>query len=153
MEILFPIVGVTVLLVLLGITSRVRYMCIRAIALIPFKLGEWIRRFWVWLSGSGNRASHALATFTIILLLVSILNIAVMTLGDTDLGFSAIWEGNIPTIFRDCQIKGNINIEGERIYHTPQSPYFYKTNIQTFNGERWFCTVEEAETAGWRAPY
>ena len=73
-----------------------------------------------------------------------------MTLGDTNLGFSAMWEDNIPAIFRDCQIKGNINSEGDHIYHTLGSPYYHKTRIDSFKGERWFCTVEEAEAAGWR---
>ena len=51
-------------------------------------------------------------------------------------------------------IKGNINRDGERIYHTPwSSPHYKRTKINTSKGERWFCTEGEARQAGWRAPY
>lgn len=46
-----------------------------------------------------------------------------------------------------CDIKGNINSKGEKIYHTPQSPYYDRTKQ-----EQWFCTEEEAVQAGFRAP-
>lgn len=49
-----------------------------------------------------------------------------------------------------CSIKGNINIEGEHIYHTPECPYYSRTNISEVRGERWFCSEEEAAAAGWR---
>lgn len=52
----------------------------------------------------------------------------------------------------DCRIKGNINARGERIYHSPGKPSYGSTRIDTRKGERWFCSVEEAERAGWRAP-
>lgn len=51
-----------------------------------------------------------------------------------------------------CLIKGNINRGGERIYHVPGSKWYSRTEINERNGERWFCTVVEAESAGWRAP-
>jgi endonuclease YncB( thermonuclease family) len=51
-----------------------------------------------------------------------------------------------------CSIKGNINGEGERIYHVPDSPSYDDTRIDANKGERWFCTEVEARTAGWRAP-
>lgn len=50
-----------------------------------------------------------------------------------------------------CPIKGNINQEGERIYHTPWSPWYQRTRIDKATGERWFCDEAEAITAGWRA--
>lgn len=50
-----------------------------------------------------------------------------------------------------CYIKGNINRDGERIYHTPDSPSYRDTEIDSSRGERWFCTEEEARRAGWRA--
>ncbi len=50
-----------------------------------------------------------------------------------------------------CPIKGNISDRG-RIYHTPWSPYYGRTRINTGQGERWFCTEAEALAAGWRAP-
>ena len=50
-----------------------------------------------------------------------------------------------------CRIKGNINREGERIYHLPAAPYYEQTEIDESLGERWFCSAAEAERAGWRA--
>ena len=50
-----------------------------------------------------------------------------------------------------CVIKGNISNSG-KIYHTPSSPWYDKTKINTAKGERWFCTEAEAKAAGWRAP-
>ena len=41
---------------------------------------------------------------------------------------------------------------GERVYHTSDSPWYERTEIDTEAGERWFCTEREAEAAGWRAP-
>jgi len=51
-----------------------------------------------------------------------------------------------------CPIKGNINSDGERIYHAPWSKSYSRTSINTSKGERWFCSEEEAIGAGWRAP-
>ena len=51
-----------------------------------------------------------------------------------------------------CPIKGNISRNG-RIYHTPWSPWYSRTHINTAKGERWFCSEDEAVKAGWRAPY
>lgn len=51
-----------------------------------------------------------------------------------------------------CPIKGNINGEGERIYHAPWSPWYGRTKVNTAAGERWFCDEGEALAAGWRAP-
>ena len=50
-----------------------------------------------------------------------------------------------------CKIKGNINSKGEKIYHCPGWRDYSKTNIDTWKGERWFCSATEAEAAGWRA--
>jgi endonuclease YncB( thermonuclease family) len=51
-----------------------------------------------------------------------------------------------------CSIKGNVNGEGERIYHTAASPAYRDTEIDEERGERWFCTEAEARAAGWRPP-
>ncbi len=51
----------------------------------------------------------------------------------------------------DCRIKGNVSKSG-RIYHLPGSADYARTRIDPARGERWFCTVAEAEAAGWRAP-
>jgi endonuclease YncB( thermonuclease family) len=50
-----------------------------------------------------------------------------------------------------CPIKGNISKQGQ-IYHAPWSPWYTKTKVTLKDGERWFCSEEEAVTAGWRAP-
>jgi endonuclease YncB( thermonuclease family) len=50
-----------------------------------------------------------------------------------------------------CMIKGNINGKGQRIYHVPGQPYYQETQISVAKGERWFCSEEQAEAAGWRA--
>jgi endonuclease YncB( thermonuclease family) len=49
-----------------------------------------------------------------------------------------------------CAIKGNINRDGEKIYHLPASPAYARTHINTRAGERYFCTEAEARAAGWR---
>jgi phosphatidylserine/phosphatidylglycerophosphate/cardiolipin synthase-like enzyme len=58
----------------------------------------------------------------------------------------------VPLLRRECLIKGNINRRNERIYHLPNSPGYKNTHIDERRGEKWFCTVQEAEAAGWRAP-
>ena len=50
-----------------------------------------------------------------------------------------------------CPIKGNIGADGRRIYHTPWSPYYTRTQIDVDAGERWFCDEGEAQGAGWTA--
>jgi endonuclease YncB( thermonuclease family) len=50
----------------------------------------------------------------------------------------------------DCTIKGNVNSSGECIYHTPQSRWYAQIKMQIAKGNRWFCSVDEAEAAGCR---
>ena len=47
-------------------------------------------------------------------------------------------------------IKGNVNANGERIYHMPGQEFYGKVRMDFGKGKRWFCTKEEAEAAGWR---
>jgi hypothetical protein len=49
-----------------------------------------------------------------------------------------------------CDIKGNINSKGERIYHVPGGRAYASTLIDATRGERWFCSEAEAQAAGWR---
>ena len=59
----------------------------------------------------------------------------------TDRGFNqAVLEDN-----NDCLIKGNINREGDKIYHVPNSQHYIQTNP-----EEWFCSEKEAQQAGFR---
>jgi micrococcal nuclease len=50
----------------------------------------------------------------------------------------------------NCPIKGNINSKKEKIYHLQGCDSYDKTVIDEKSGERWFCSEEEAESAGWR---
>lgn len=45
-----------------------------------------------------------------------------------------------------CSIKGNISSNGNKIFHTQDSPWYDRTNP-----EEWFCTEEEAIKAGYRS--
>jgi Staphylococcal nuclease homologue len=63
------------------------------------------------------------------------------------------WDAAAQEAPEGCPIKGNINREGQRIYHTPWgSEWYARTRISVDQGERWFCSEREALDAGWRAP-
>ena len=49
-----------------------------------------------------------------------------------------------------CLIKANISATGEKIYHLPNCGSYEKTAIDESRGEKWFCSEEEAMSAGWR---
>ncbi len=49
-----------------------------------------------------------------------------------------------------CVIKGNVSSSGEKIYHVPGGGSYDVTVITASKGERWFCSEQEAEAAGWR---
>lgn len=49
-----------------------------------------------------------------------------------------------------CDIKGNINSNGEKIYHTSDCSLYNETIINETKGEKWFCSEKEAMAAGWR---
>lgn len=49
-----------------------------------------------------------------------------------------------------CNIKGNINANGEKIYHTINCPLYKETTIHKTAGEKLFCSEKEAVAAGWR---
>lgn len=50
-----------------------------------------------------------------------------------------------------CTIKGNISTRtGEKIYHVPGQRYYDATQIDLSKGERWFCSEQDAQDAGWR---
>lgn len=65
---------------------------------------------------------------------------------------AGLWAVAAQDVPNGCPIKGNISENGH-IYHTPWSPWYLKTRIDTKKGERWFCDEAEAIAAGWRAPY
>jgi hypothetical protein len=49
-----------------------------------------------------------------------------------------------------CNIKGNISLKGDRIFHVPSGEHYSETIIDTSKGEKWFCSETEAISAGWR---
>lgn len=50
-----------------------------------------------------------------------------------------------------CNIKGNVSYgSGEKIYHLPSDPDYNSTTVNPAYGERWFCSEQEAQDAGWR---
>lgn len=50
-----------------------------------------------------------------------------------------------------CNIKWNVSqTTGEKIYHIPGGQFYNKTTVETWKGERWFCSEKEAINAGWR---
>ena len=49
----------------------------------------------------------------------------------------------------ECAIKGNVNRDGERIYHMPGQRSYGTINMNKPK-KRWFCSEDEAQTAGWR---
>lgn len=48
-----------------------------------------------------------------------------------------------------CTIKGNVNRDGERIYHRPGQQSYDRINMNHAE-KRWFCSSEDARAAGWR---
>lgn len=54
-----------------------------------------------------------------------------------------------PAAGSGCTVKGNISESG-KVYHLPGTRDYERTRIDESRGERWFCTVEEARTEGWR---
>ena len=46
-------------------------------------------------------------------------------------------------------VKGNVNKKGSKLYYTPDSLNYGNVKIDEGKGERIFCSVQEAEQAGW----
>jgi endonuclease YncB( thermonuclease family) len=80
-----------------------------------------------------------------------------------------VWSGDfvLPSEFRNgrrtpapsatpasesCTIKGNLNARGECIYHMPGSRFYADTVVTPSRGEKYYCSIAEAEAAGCRAP-
>jgi endonuclease YncB( thermonuclease family) len=49
----------------------------------------------------------------------------------------------------ECTIKGNVNRQGERIYHLPAQASYAAINMEDPK-KRWFCSEDDARAAGWR---
>ena len=68
--------------------------------------------------------------------------------------FKKIWEYIKASWFYWCNnhppIKGNIQTDGEKVYHLPGSMHYGKVKIDYLRGEQYFWTEEEAQAAGYR---
>ena len=53
-----------------------------------------------------------------------------------------------------CRIKGNVSTRNgnKKIYHCPNWPDYSKTEVKRDEGDRWFCTEDEAISAGFHKP-
>jgi micrococcal nuclease len=47
-----------------------------------------------------------------------------------------------------CQIKGNLDKLDKRWYHLPSFRHYSQVEVNLDHGDRWFCTEEEAQKAG-----
>ena len=61
----------------------------------------------------------------------------------------AVVAGPQPAAPRGCLLKGNINAKGLRIVHAPGQRDYAATRIDVSRGERWFCSLADAQAAGW----
>jgi len=50
----------------------------------------------------------------------------------------------------DCAIKGHVNRSGTCIFHMPGGRWYARVSMQPDNGDRWFCSKEEALDASCR---
>lgn len=69
-----------------------------------------------------------------------------------DEALQAGWKksNNCPPEDAACNIKGNINGQGDKIYHLPQCLNYDNVTVNPDNGDKWFCSEEEALQAGWK---
>jgi micrococcal nuclease len=49
----------------------------------------------------------------------------------------------------ECTVKGNISADGVKRYSTENCRSYGQIKINTRDGEEWFCSIEEAEAAGY----
>jgi hypothetical protein len=49
-----------------------------------------------------------------------------------------------------CAIKGNIDAKGNKYYYLPGDPGYGSVKIDEAQGEKMFCTEQEAQQAGWQ---
>ncbi|WP_229188129.1 hypothetical protein [Bradyrhizobium oropedii] len=50
----------------------------------------------------------------------------------------------------ECLIKGTVDRNGERTYHSPGQLSYAQIDMTKKPAERWFCSETEAEATGWR---
>jgi len=59
-----------------------------------------------------------------------------------------LWSACAPDPKKGCLIKGNVDKRGKRRYILPQSRYWKNSTIRFDKEDRWFCTEEQAQEAG-----
>lgn len=59
-----------------------------------------------------------------------------------------LWSFCAPNPEVGCQVKGNYDKRGHRFYHLPSFRHYPQVKVNLENGDQWFCTEEEAKTAG-----
>ena len=61
-----------------------------------------------------------------------------------------LWRACAPDPEIGCLVKGNYDISGHRWYHLPSFRHYDLTVVNLENGDRWFCSEAEAQTAGFK---
>jgi endonuclease YncB( thermonuclease family) len=61
-----------------------------------------------------------------------------------------LWDAAKATSPNGCPIKGMV-ASGSKIYLAPWTSDYGKATVRPSRGERWFCSEEEAQLAGWRS--
>lgn len=61
-----------------------------------------------------------------------------------------LWQACALVPEKGCQIKGNIDRLGKRWYHLPGFRHYEATEVNFVHGDRWFCTEEDAQAAGFK---
>lgn len=61
----------------------------------------------------------------------------------------AVWDRALRNAPNGCPIKGRRR-DDQGVYVVPWSPRYRRTRVRTRRGDRWFCSEEEARSAGWK---
>lgn len=61
-----------------------------------------------------------------------------------------LWSVCAPDPKVGCQIKGNLDRLDKRWYHLPSFRHYEQVIVNPEHGDRWFCTEEQAQTAGFK---
>ena len=63
-------------------------------------------------------------------------------------GGKGLWRTCAPSSKVGCQVKGNLDKWDHRWYHLPSFRHYDQIVINLEHGDRWFCSEEQAQTAG-----
>ena len=61
-----------------------------------------------------------------------------------------LWQACASVPEKGCQIKGNIDRLDKRWYHLPGFRHYEATQVNLDHGDRWFCSEEDAQAAGFK---